>query len=771
LPDPIERPAPGDLIWIRRDRWRVQSAHADAGLYQVDATRSGDTHAHTFLLPVEPWWPDTARRLRPVSAQLAHAWLAGCVARLSPAHTPSTIVRTSTTLLAYQLEPALAVLSGVRRVLIADTVGLGKTVQAALIIAELLARRAEGRVLVLAPAPLLRQWADELATRFQIRARIAEPETFARLRAEHPYLTNPWSGCGVWLASPDYVKQPHVLGGIPRETWDVVVIDEAHTMSGDSMRAEAAHAIAHTATHVVLLTATPHDGDQARLTRLISLGGTGAAGDFLLTFRRTRPSSSRRVTTLQLAPGAAVTRVLAAVDAYERAARPAADHTHRDALHLICTLFRKRVLSSLAAFVASVDRRLEWVSQRTPVDCWEQLALFADDVVAAEEVAALTADAGMPASREQSWLTRLRHIAEVRSAQCASATVRSALVRSAEWRLQRLCTLLRRVGEPVVIFTEYRDTLMAAAAALSAERRLAVLHGGLAPVEQRRAVRAFCEGAADTLLATDVASQGLNLQSRARWVICLDLPWTPMRLEQRIGRVDRIGQTRRVHVTLLHTRHSADSDLRARVTQRQDAVASLALPSCQRWTRAAHSLVALFTRQRALAARWRGPDPVDVPRARVSATLLRAVTGEAGPPASPVTIVDVSLVSDMGDVVERHLAWHPGLPRQGSGAGSGAALTMAPTMALPTALQRRVRVLDARARRHAARQVAARGEATRPAPTQRGLFEPRMEQARPPTQTATQTPTQAAGAEPRSARVSAGAARPLLVLECRGSRR
>src|SRR5205085_12576773 len=101
--------------------------------------------------------------------------------------------------------------------------------------------------------------------------------------------------------------------------------------------------------------------------------------------------------------------------------------------------------------------------------------------------------------------------------------------------------------EPVIVFTEYRDTLAMLERSLRAQRRISMLHGGLTAAERDRAIHAFNAGASDLLLATDAGAEGLNLQSRCRLVVNLELPWNPIRLEQRIGRVDRLGQSRTVH--------------------------------------------------------------------------------------------------------------------------------------------------------------------------------------------------------------------------------
>ena len=726
-------PVQGDLIWIRQQRWRVQATHTGAGLTRVVVDDGRATRPRTFLLPVEPWTSDQPGRTRGVSRQRALAWLAACSARACAASTPTSIVHARTTLFAYQLEPALAVLAGARRVLIADGVGLGKTVQAALIVAETLRREADARVLVLVPPPLMAQWADELETRFGVPVFAADAASFARLRADRPYLVNPWESAGVWLVSPDYLKQPHILETLPRRGFDAVVIDEAHAMAGDSQRRWAIDTIARSARRVILLTATPHDGDDTRFRRLIDLGATGAKADALVIFRRAGARPSRRTRRVDVNAGPGLSQVLDAIDAFERTAQPSSPC---EGLRLICGVFRKRALSSLAAFHASLERRLALVTSAEAGAAgsdWVQLEFFGTDLVPGDEWAVLAGDAGLSAAQERTWLLRLQGV-----------SARAMASGRGDPKLTRLRDLLRRSDEPAVVFTEYRDTLQAVAIALTDLRHLVVLHGGLSGTAQRHALREFLEGRANTLLATDVASQGLNLQHRARWVVNVDVPWTPMRLEQRVGRVDRIGQSRSVHVTMLGVRHEADNALRARVAARQHLCAAAPLPTCTRWTRAAVSLARWFTRQRALAAQWRGPDPAAVPRAVVPLALMRRVIAAPGaaPLAPAITIVEIPLVSGAGDVVERHL----GLAAGADGPNP--------------ALVRRARALSARARRRRRRLAAALAADVPASPEQPGLFDARAVTAAAPGDSA-------ASCGPDEDDVRVGPARALLVLEAR----
>lgn len=743
----LDVPVPGDLIWVRQRQWRVRSAHAGTGLTRVVVDGWSPAESRSFLLPSDRWSHDMPHRSRAVSANRALAWLAASTARAAPAFTPGSIVRSRTSLLAYQLEPALAILAGKRRLLIADDVGLGKTIQAVLIVAETLGRSNDARVLVVAPASLLTQWSGELQERFDITAHTAAADSFTRLRSARHYLSNPWQSPGVWLASPDYLKQPHVIDGMPHLPFDLVVVDEAHTMAGNSQRHSAIDALARSARHVVMLTATPHDGDALRFRRLVTLGATGSHADALTIFRRTRTGHVRRLRRMDVNPGAGLARILAAIHSFEHARRFG---TPSDGLLLICAVFRKRALSSLAALAASIHRRLAVVngaSAAATEEAWTQPGLsFGDlgapgpdegDVISADEWPAMTVATGLPQARERAWLERLLSLTTRTSSNAAGD----------DPKLARLTALLRRTREPAVVFTEYRDSLLAIAGVVAGSRRVAVLHGGLSGSEQRRALEAFLRSEADVLLATDVASQGLNLQHRARWVVHFDLPWTPMRLEQRIGRVDRIGQTRPVHVTSMGVRHQAQAALRQRVATRKEASDSAPLPSCTRWTRAAEGLARLFARHRALAGCWRGPDPLAVPRARVTSSTLCRLGLKAW--TEPCTLVEIPLVTGDGEVIERHLGW---IARCNACDNP------------PPALVRRACALGARVLRRQARLRATQATNVTRTPSQPGLFE-----ARHLLSSHTDAHDTAESVEATSdVTVRIGEPRPLLILEPRG---
>lgn len=675
------RYAPGTTVWLRNQRWRVDHARQDRDVVRVDV--SNHTRRFTVLAPFDrPVRCDGARRMTRVRRQHAIGRIAGVIART---HSMRSLVcgpAARVTLLAHQLEPALAVLDGTRRLLLADEVGLGKTIQAGFVMAELMQRRPACRMLVITPTGLRSQWAAELHDRFAIDVVIADRHGLTARTARDRRGADPWAGAGVWLTSPDYLKQPHVRDAMPATLWDVVVIDEAHDAAGDSTRHDVCHAMAQQARHVLLLTATPHSGDAARFARLMDLGALPALDAPIAIFRRTRAAlgmtRTRRVrrTLVRLSP--AEHAVLDVLARFERAVIAAAGVARRSSAFLLLAVLRKRALSTMAALEMSLARRLLWVTaQTTPALDWRQPRLWTGDEQNdddADERAGLMAETGLSAGLERRWLSRLQSLARA-AMRCDS-------------RIARLRAVLARTDEPVVVFTEFRHSLDAIARALSASHRIAALHGGMTASERARALDAFIDGAASVLIATDVAGQGLNLHSRARWVINVELPWNPTRLEQRVGRVDRIGQRKPVHVSLLVVRHAAEAAVLSRLAHRalvarhalgdnnvfddalpsELAVSSAVLtstevvddvnidrpmavePASTKWRRRARAVARDIGWRAHMARRWRAPR--DVVHRVAGAVIPRRLIGRARP-AGPMMVIAVPLLDESGLVLER----------------------------------------------------------------------------------------------------------------------
>ena len=467
--------------------------------------------------------------------------------------------RADVDLLPHQLEPALAVVRhGARRLLLADAVGLGKTIEAGLVLAELRARSALDRVLVLAPPGLCDQWCAELAGRFGMEPVVADAGWLRSLRPVLPASINPWSVPGIRVASLDFAKRPEVRRSIERVSWDAVIVDEAHIAAGDSERRAAAHAFAARARFVLLLTATPHSGDHRAFHALCGIGAL-SGDDPVCMFRRNREeagiSRTRRVHLHRIEPAATERAVRRQLDDYIRTvwARRTGPEGRDARLAMIVLL--KRSLSGMGPLHRSLVARLERLGiAPEPADVQLPLLWDEDDEADAEPAGVLGAS-GFDDEHEERRL--LRALADG-----------AAFAEAHDSKQRALLRILRRVREPAIVFTEYRDTLEALRGVAGAET--VVLHGAMDRFERAAAVGRFNGGGARVLLATDAAGEGLNLQPRCRLVINLELPWNPMRLEQRIGRVDRIGQQRTVHAINLLASGTAEPDILARLARRLD---------------------------------------------------------------------------------------------------------------------------------------------------------------------------------------------------------
>lgn len=471
----------------------------------------------------------------------------------------------------FQLEPALALIRGdASRFLLADEVGLGKTIQAGLVLSELLLRGWCDRALIVTPAALRQQWADELLHRFEIPAAVIDAAALSARTHVLPFDVNPWSVEPVAITSIDFLKQPEVLQGILSQSWDVLIVDEAHQAAVASLRYDAVNALAMRARHVLLLTATPHGGDERAYRALCAIGRI-EGDDPILLFRRTKRSAAahrpRRAHLLAVKPTAAGLEMHRLLACYLAELWAIAHRSGNRDVQLVAMVLAKRAFSSARSLTASLERRLATLSERIDPPAQVTLPLAFEDDEADEPV--------LPDARA------FQNIDDERALLRQLITAATA-AQNGERKMRVLQRIVRRIREPLIIFTEYRDTLDAIAAAIGSTRRISTLHGGMTPQERRQSVHAFNRGAADIMLATDAGSEGLNLQYTCRLVVNLELPWNPIRLEQRVGRVDRIGQPRTVHVINLFSDGTPERIVLANLFRRIDQIrlSEIEIASC-----------------------------------------------------------------------------------------------------------------------------------------------------------------------------------------------
>jgi superfamily II DNA or RNA helicase len=495
----------------------------------------------------------------------------------------------------YQLEPVAKALAMPRvNLLVADDVGLGKTIEAGLVIQEMLLRHRARRVLVVCPAPLTGKWRAELGEKFGLDFTVLDAAALKALRRSHGLEANPFRVFPRTIVSLPWLRTPRVqrlldevLSGGGR-FFDILVVDEAHhcappaPASGkryavDSLQTQAVRRVGEHAQHRLFLSATPHNGypeswqallemlDPQRFARGVEPDPTVVQQVMVRRLKDdlVHPDGSRRfpgriARAIEVDYSADERAGHALLEAYTAARARVPGRTAVRAGDLITLLLKKRLFSSPAAFVRTLAAHATTVAkagQPEPDDDvpdWLVDALAWDDSDDEEaEEDALTRAAGATGGLDagqaalladlQAWVQRRAEPADSKA---------EALVAE----LQRLVP--PGSDERVLVFTEYRDTQVWLAGLLGARGlggdRLGMLYGGMDDAQRERLKDAF-QASPDRhpvriLLATDTASEGIDLQRHCRTVIHYDIPFNPNRLEQRIGRVDRYGQSREVDV-------------------------------------------------------------------------------------------------------------------------------------------------------------------------------------------------------------------------------
>ena len=480
------------------------------------------------------------------------------------------------------------------RMLLADEVGLGKTIEAGLVITELVLRGLARRILVVAPSGLVPQWQGELARRFGedfVAISSAEVGALAGRRED-----NFWRAYDRLIVPLDAVKPVEGRRGwtdeeverhnVARSTnlaaagWDVVVIDEAHRVAGfddQVARHRLARLLAEATPNLLLLTATPHAGKTDGFRRVLSLlDRRPFAGDAAITPGRVQPyvvRTSKRVaidangaplfqprTTTKIAvewpaQRPRQKRLYDEVTAYVREGYDLGRREKNNSLVFLMLLMQRLVSSSTRAIEVALERRLATLLEveaqaaaaaglRLDDDFWE-----ADPEAQAERALA----AALPGlARERATVERILGLA------------REARAEGLDAKLERLYDLIVSLAQEendplakVLVFTEFVPTQELIADFLRLMGiEVAVLNGSMGVEDRLRAQDDFA-GPARVLVSTEAGGEGLNLQV-AHLVVNYDLPWNPMRIEQRIGRVDRIGQTRPVRAFNLVLRDSVE---------------------------------------------------------------------------------------------------------------------------------------------------------------------------------------------------------------------
>lgn len=479
------------------------------------------------------------------------------------------------------------------RFLLADDPGAGKTIMAGLYIKELILRDDVKRCLIVAPGGLVDQWQDELSLKFGLdfeilTAQMIEATVQTSVFDRHPLL----------IARMDQLaRSEELLWQLSESEWDLVVVDEAHRMSASwwgselrkTKRFTLGEVLGERARHLLLMTATPHAGSEENFqTFLTLLDRDEFAGKYRKALGRTDTSQYMRrmvkedLLTFEGKP-LFPERVAQSVpyelsdaeqDLYERVTEyvregmnraAKLDGKRRNTVGFALTVLQRRLASSPAAIHESLKRRIarlerykqdleNGVGVLDPADAGPELDNDFDDEYSADQIEELEEELVDAATAARTVDELNVEIAELRELEGMAVRVRAS---GTDIKWQELRSILEdtdvlSVSDPakprrLIVFTEHRDTLeylrTRISSVIGSADAVEAIHGGVPRRERRRITEEFTKNPeCRILIATDAAGEGLNLQA-AHLMVNYDLPWNPNRIEQRFGRIHRIGQT------------------------------------------------------------------------------------------------------------------------------------------------------------------------------------------------------------------------------------
>lgn len=581
----------GDWVWSEPHRQSCQIIETQ--------TLWGNTTCRVWLPNQETIVRLTLSQLKPLSAapliSTDHITYLATAARITEALTQDILlapIESAVIPLPHQIKAlSKAVATSQVRYLLADEVGLGKTIEAGLIIRELKLRGLIRRVLVVAPKGLVTQWVSEMALHFNETFNLILPEDLSTLKRmsnqdtetsaqTSPDALNPWQlfdqvVCPMDSVKPMYKRKgwsPEQLaafnrdrfGGLISAGWDLIVVDEAHRLGGSTdqvARYRLGQGLAEAAPYLLLLSATPHQGKTDAFRRLMALLDPMAFPDIssinqrnvtpyvIRTAKRLainakgdplfQPRNTQLITVAWSAHHKDQKRLYDAVTDYVREGYNQAIQQKKTYIGFLLILIQRLVTSSTRAVRYTLERRLE--ALREPE---EQLSLFPGfdngddwiDLDGQEQMDAILSTRLKALKNEKAEVELLLELAKRTEAAGADAKAQALL----DW-IYKLQQEETNPDLKILIFTEFVPTQTMLSEFMRDRGMSVVCLNGSMNLKARKDVQDAFAKDSQILISTDAGGEGLNLQF-CHVIVNYDIPWNPMRLEQRIGRVDRIGQ-------------------------------------------------------------------------------------------------------------------------------------------------------------------------------------------------------------------------------------
>ena len=467
------------------------------------------------------------------------------------------------------------------RYILADEVGLGKTIEAGMVIKELKARGLIRRILVVCPTGLVTQWASEMQEKFHEKFHVILPSDFDTIRrltdnedvyGQYDQVISPMDSIkplekrAGWTDEKVEKYNEERIYSIINSGWDLVIIDEAHRVAGSTSevaRYKLGHLLSQASPYLLLLSATPHNGKTEPFLRLVRLLDKEAfpnarsivkeqvAPYLIRTEKREAIDNNgnklfkNRIThlvllnwderhTMQRELYQLVTAYVSKT--YNKALR---NRKKNMCLIFLLIIMQRMVTSSTAAVRQSLERRLEVLKNQAT-----RLSSLTE-----EEIAELDIEDNVEEALEAISLDNDKEIAELEH---IISVAKQAEYQHTDVKVEKLLSIIDGIlcedtSQKIIIFTEFMVTQEYLKRILvSKDYSVSILNGSMSIEERNDALHEFRDKTS-IFISTDAGGEGLNLQF-SNIIINYDLPWNPMKIEQRCGRADRIGQTRDVQI-------------------------------------------------------------------------------------------------------------------------------------------------------------------------------------------------------------------------------
>ena len=590
-----ERPDRPDLLLIRTEDNQVKEVPADKKGVEAVADLSDKLTASQF---------DTASRFdileKATRLDLAHQFdrflsLTGNRIDVTP----------------HQVEAAHEILtSHDQRYLLADEVGLGKTIEAGIVIEELMSRGRADRVLIVTPASLKMQWQAEMQDKFDQDYVIYDRGYVDNIR---PAMSeeNVWEHDDLIITSIDFAKQEadsddeeDMLEPLSRAEWDVVVFDEAHHLTARrdnegqrsrTQRYRVGEEVSPNTDALLFLTGTPHKGKSDQFYFMVDLIEPyrfedehdltpEQLDDLMIRRLKTNPNMvhsdgspmfpEKEIDTLSVEFTTKEDELYQDITNYLRNSYRLGEEQESQAAGFSMVIYQKRLVSSIRAIQKSLEKRAEVLKNGGSNQLSPSVKSLLDQYRERPET--------LTESQRQHVEDELQNVSmeqdpeqRVEELDIVEELIDRARAIDIDSKARRLRTAIENLleadpDEKVLVFTEYTDTLKYLRDEILSEYDVAQIHGGLGQSARRDQVEKFRQEA-NIMLATDAAREGINLQF-AHIMINYDLPWNPIRIDQRMGRLHRYGQDQKVNIYNLFVEDTRESDILETLVTRVDTI-------------------------------------------------------------------------------------------------------------------------------------------------------------------------------------------------------